>query len=513
MIQKVRDKYLQNKIQIVVLDKKGLVLESDNLLFPTDLNQPIQDLHPFFESFFTDLLKKNDFEETFYCVHLDIYDLKGSYDIYFNTGSKTENPYLIFYDFTSRYSFFQTVAQEKNESILNFRQEELKNHHLKIEKEFKNKFLANISHDLRTPISAILGFLEVLEHSQLNYNQKDILKTISLTGNHLNGLVEDLLDISKIESGEFTLKSKTFDFIDLMNQIEKIYLMKAAEKNIDLVIEIDSKLPRYLITDRVKLLQLFVNTLDNAIKFTESGEVKLIVNQNFRRADNLGLSIQVEDTGMGFSSKDKHQAFESFTKLHNKEIPGLGLGLSIVQEITNLMNGQIKLKSVLKVGTKIEISLPIKIDLEISAKNKKVEIKEFLVTDFRKKQNVLVVDNHETNQLLLMKLLANHGSFYVDISDNGKHALEMIETNEYDLILMDIDMPIMNGIEASIKIRQHSSKSIAKLPIIALSANPTADEKKICKEIGIKEYLPRPFTREDLFLAIYKVLKVKKTFN
>jgi two-component system, sensor histidine kinase len=513
MIQTVRDKYLQNKIQTVVLNKKGLVLESDNLLFQTDLNQPIQDLHPFFESFFTDLLKKNDFEDTFYCVHLDIYDIKGSYDIYFNSGSKTENPYLIFYDFTSRYNFFQTVAQEKNESVLNFRQEELKNHQLKIEKDFKNKFLANISHDLRTPIAAILGFLEVLEHSQLNYNQKDILKTISLTGKHLNGLVEDLLDISKIESGEFSLKNKTFDFIDLINQIEKIYLMKAAAKNIDLVIEIDSKLPRYIIADRVKLFQLFVNTLDNAIKFTESGEVKLVVNQNFRRADNLGLSIQVADTGMGFSSRNKELAFESFTRLHTKDIPGLGLGLSIVQEIVSLMNGQTKLKSVLKKGTTVEITLPVKIDLEISAKNKRVEIKEFLVTDFKKKQNVLVVDNNETNQLLLMKLLANHGGFYIDISDNGKHAIDMVENNDYDLILMDMDMPIMNGIEASIKIKQHDKKEIAKLPIIAMSANPTADEKKICKEIGIKDYLPRPFTREELFLTIYKVLKVKKTFN
>lgn len=510
MIQKVRDRYLQNKIQTVILNKKGIIIESDNLLFPTILNASINDLHPFFESFFTDLLKKSDFEDTFYCIHLDINGVKGSYDVYFNSGSKTENPYLIFYDFTQRYTFFQTVAQEKNESVLNFRQEELKNHQLKIEKDFKNKFLANISHDLRTPISAILGFLEVLELSQMNYNQKDILKTISLTGNHLNGLVEDLLDISKIESGEFKLKIKTFDFIDLMNQIERIYLMKAAAKNIDLVLEIDSKLPRYLIGDRVKLLQLFVNTLDNAIKFTESGEVKLTVNQNFRRADNLGLSIKVEDTGMGFSSKEKNQAFESFTKLHNKEIPGLGLGLSIVQEITTLMKGQIKLKSVLKEGTKIEINLPLKIDLEISGKNRKIEPKEFLVTDFKKKQNILVVDNHETNQLLLMKLLANHGGFYVDISDNGKHAIEMIENNDYDLVLMDMDMPVMNGIEASIKIKQHQTKKIAKLPIIALSANPTADEKKMCKEIGIKDYLPRPFTREDLFLAIYKVLKLKK---
>ncbi len=513
MIQKVRDIYLKDKIQTIILNKKGFVIESDNLLFPTDLNEPIENLHPFFETLFTDLLKKPNQEEIFYCIHLDIYDKKGSYDIYFNSGSKTENPYLIFYDFTTRYRFFQTVAQEKNESVLNFRQEELKNHQLKIEKDFKNKFLANISHDLRTPIAAILGFLEVLEHSQLNYNQKDILKTISLTGKHLNGLVEDLLDISKIESGEFLLKNKTFDFIDLINQVEKIYLMKAAAKNIDLVIEIDSKLPRYLIADRVKLLQLFVNTLDNAIKFTESGEVKLIINQNFRRADNLGLMIQVSDTGMGFSSKTKEQAFESFTKLHNKEIPGLGLGLSIVQEIVTLMNGSVKLKSVLKKGTTIEISLPLKIDLEISSKNKKVEIKEFIVTDFKKKQNILVVDNNETNQLLLMKLLANHGSFYVDISVNGKNAIEMIENNEYDLVLMDMDMPIMNGIEASIKIKQHLKKSITKLPIIALSANPTAEEKKICKEIGIKEYLPRPFTREDLFLAIYKVLKIKKTFN
>jgi two-component system, sensor histidine kinase len=513
MIQKIKENYLKDKIQTIILDKNGMLLDSDNYLFPTILNSKIQDFHPFFELILDDLLRKSNVEEFFYCVHFETENGYKIYDIYFQSGNDKQNPYLIFYDFTLRYQFFQTVAQEKNESVLNFRQEELKNHQLKIEKQFKNKFLANISHDLRTPISAILGFLEVLDRSQLSINQKDILKTISLTSNHLNGLIDDMLDISKIESGEFQLKNKSFDFYELINQIEKIYLTKTAIKNIDLSIEIDKKIPRFLISDRVKLMQLFINTLDNAVKFTESGTIQLIVNQNYRRADNLGLSVQVIDTGIGFSSRNKDQVFESFKRLHKKDIPGLGLGLSIVQEIVTLMNGQIKLKSVLKKGTNIEINIPIKIDFELSSKNKKIEIKEFLDSDFDQKINVLIVDNNETNQLLLMKLLLGHGGFFIDLSDNGKHAIEMVEKNNYDLVLMDIEMPIMDGIQAGIKIKQHRTKSISRLPIIGLSANPTSEEKKMCKEIGMKDYLPRPFSREELFLSIYKVLKIKKVFE
>ena len=483
MIQEIRNKYLQDKIQTLILDKKGNIILSDNLLFNIELNSKLEDIHPFFETVFGDLLKKNNFEQTYYCIHLDINDVYGSYDVYLNTGSAKENPYLIFYDFTARYDFFQTVAQEKNESVLKFRSEALKNEQLKIEREFKNKFSANISHDLRTPIASILGFLEILDQSQLNFNQKDILKTISLTGTHLNGLVEDLLDIAKIESGDFKLKPKSFNFREFETQIEKIYLYKAAAKNLDLSLEIDPKIPTFVIGDRVRLMQIVVNAMDNALKFTEKGEIKLVIKENFRRADNLGLFIQVTDTGIGFSSRNKAQAFESFTRLHDKDINGLGLGLSIVQQIVTLMNGTIKLKSVLKKGTTIEINVPVKIDLEISAKNKKVEIKEFLNTDFTKKFNILVVDNNETNQLLLMKILANHGGFFVDISDNGKHALELIENNPYDLILMDVDMPIMDGMTASVAIKSHSNKFINKIPIVVLSANPTAEiGRASCRE-------------------------------
>ena len=147
------------------------------------------------------------------------------------------------------------------------------------------------------------------------------------------------------------------------------------------------------------------------------------------------------------------------------------------------------------------------------AKKKKIEHLEFGVIDFNKKYNVLIVDNNEINQLLLMKILINHGGFFIDIAENGKHALEQIKNNEYDLILMDIDMPVMDGIQASILIKSHEDKNISRIPIIALSANPTDHEKKNCKEVGIKEYLPRPHTREELFTAIYKALKIKKALK
>ena len=509
MIQEIREKYLLNKTQIIELDKNGFVKLSDNFLFPVAIKTSVTEIHPFFETIIA-LLKKENVETMFNCIHLDIDQTVGSYDIMLHSGNKKQNPFLIIYDFTQHYNSFQSIAQERNESILNFHLEEIKNGQLLLEKQFKNKFLANISHDLRTPISAILGFLELLENSSLNFNQKDILKTVLLKGFHLKGLVDDLLDISKIEKGIFEIKCKTFNFEDFSNQIEKIYLVKAAEKNLDLIIEIDDRIPKYVIGDRVRIFQMIGNMLDNAVKFTERGEIKLVIKENFRRADNLGLHILVSDTGIGFSSRNRNLAFETFTKLHNQEIEGLGLGLSIVQKVVNMMKGTIKIKSVLKKGTTIEVNIPVKIDLEISAKKKKIEVREFIFQDFNKKFNVLIVDNNEINQLLLMKILVNHGGFYVDIAENGKHAQELIANNQYDLVLMDIDMPVMNGIEASMMIKNSENKLISRIPIIALSANPTDEERKICKQVGIKEYVARPHTRDELFLCIYKSLKIKK---
>ncbi len=509
MINNIRNKFLINNTQTIILDENGVVMDTDNLLFPIAVDSKIQDFHPFFEVGFDDILKKPNNIQTFYCVHIETEKKVGAYDIYFNSGHDKNPAFLLFMDFTERYSFFQTIAQEKNVTVLSFREEALKNEILKIEKAFKDKFLANVSHDLRTPIASMLGFLEIFQQTPLSKQQQDLLKTVNSTGIHLNGLVEDLIDISKIESGHFSFKNKSFDFYDFVNQIEKTYNIKTAVKNINFTIDLDPKIAKFLISDRIRFFQMLGNIIDNAIKFTEKGSISIVFKEYFRRADNLGLQIIVTDTGIGFSNKNKLKAFESFTKLHKSDYGGMGLGLSIVHEIVTKMDGTIKIKSVAKQGTTVEINLPMKIDMEISMRSKRIVIKQFLATDFKKKYKILVVDDNETNQLLLLKILSDHGGFFIDITDTASQALEVIETEGYDLILMDMSMPGMDGLEAIEKIKTNANPKIAKTPVIALSANPTPLEKKLSKEIGIKDYIARPHTREELFLALYKTLKIK----
>jgi two-component system, sensor histidine kinase len=508
MIKSIRENYLLKKTQVIVLDKKGIINQSDDVLFFVENGDLITALHPFFETIIL-LLAEDSTEHNFNCIHLEIGAVKGIYDIVFNTGNKNENPFLIFFDFTEHYNSFQGIAQEKNETVFNFYDEVSKNKQLKIEKEFKNQFLANISHDLRTPVAASLNFLELLDSSNFNSNQKGILKNILLTGVHIKDLVDDLLEISRIETGEFSLNEKSFLFDDLVDQIERIYLLKTAQKNINFEIESDKKIPKYLIGDRVRILQIIVNLLDNSVKFTNQGSIKIKISENFRRADNLGLKIEVQDSGIGFSSRNKSKVFERFVKLEDENNDGLGLGLSIVVKIATLLKGAVKLKSIQKTGTIVEVTIPIKIDMELSLKKSKLIKKEFEPIALKKEYAILIVEDNEVNQLLLLKSLQNHEGFYVDIVENGEQAQEFIKTNEYDLILMDIEMPIMGGILSSKMIRNNQNPKIAKLPIIAMSANPTKAVIIKSKEAGINEFLARPFTKAELFTAIYKVLKIK----
>jgi two-component system, sensor histidine kinase len=508
MIKNIRENYLLKKTQIIVLDKKGIVNESDDLLFFVENSTFITTVHPFFETLIL-LLTENSTEHNFNCIHLEIGIIKGIYDVVFNTGNNNENPFLIFFDFTEHYNSFQSIAQEKNETVFNFYEEVLKNKQLKIEKEFKNQFLANISHDLRTPVSASLNFLELLDSTNFNSEQKGILKTILQTNIHINGLVDDLLEISKIETGEFKRNEKSFLFEDLADQIERIYLLKTAQKNIDFEIESDKNIPKYLIGDRVRILQIIVNLLDNSVKFTNQGSVKIKISENYSRANNLGLKIEVQDTGIGFSSRNKSKAFESFVKLQDENNDGLGLGLSIVVKIATLLEGTVKLKSILKKGTIVEVTIPIKIDMELSMQKSKLKKNPFIPIELKKEYSILVVEDNEVNQLLLMKILQNHEGFYVDITENGLQAQDFLMTNKYDLVLMDIEMPTMGGVLAIEMIRKNENPNVAKVPIIAMSANPTKEVIAKTKESRVNDFLSRPFTKAELFTAIYKALKIK----
>ncbi|WP_298136957.1 HAMP domain-containing sensor histidine kinase [Flavobacterium sp.] len=361
MFEKIRNKYLYNKTQVVVLNKQGTVIKSDDLLFNVPKKTSISNFHPFFETIISLIdLEYNEF--TFSCIHIDVNNIKKTVDVIFNSGSSNENPFLILIDFTEHYNNFQSIAQEKNESVLSFHLSELKNQQLESEKNFKNKFLANVSHDLKTPIWGLKFFLNFLEKTNLTDDQLDYVKTLKDTTTHIHHLVQDLLDLSKIESGQMNIVKEKFSLSEGLTNLLSIIKPKVEEKNIEFNVNIQDKITDQLIGDKIRLNQILINLLDNSIKFTKKGTITFEISVESFGETFIALKFIVKDTGTGFSSSQKSDVFQSFKKLHNsRKIEGLGLGLSIVSNLVELMNGKIDYQTEIRKGTTFEVILPFEI--------------------------------------------------------------------------------------------------------------------------------------------------------
>jgi signal transduction histidine kinase/CheY-like chemotaxis protein len=505
MLEKIRNKYLYKKTQIIELNREGIVIASDDLIYPIKINSSIAEFHPFFETILS-LIDQNNQDFTFSCIHLDVNSEKKTIDVIFNSGSDENNPIVVLFDFTEHYNNFQNIAQEKNESILSFHLAELKNQQLESEKSFKNKFLANVSHDLRTPISASLWFVGMLEKSGITVSQMEMIALLKETTNHIKELVDDILDLSKIEMGEVKIHNTSFNFIEMIHHIEKIISPKAKARSLDFKVIKDENLPKFVLGDKTRIVQIIINLLDNAIKFTKKGSVQLSVSLKNSANDTATIYIKVVDTGSGIKANDKNEVFHSFKKLHNsKKIEGSGLGLSIVANLLELMGGTIDYETEINVGTTFNIDLPLQINNVLNS-----ELKPFEYVKISNELDVLIVEDDEINQLLLMKLLLNHGGFNINVANNGLQALEKVERNHYDLIFMDKEMPQMSGIKTTSIIRSNPNDKINSIPIIGVSGHSVKNVKGICDALGFNGYVVKPYTKEEVFEIIYSVLKLKK---
>ena len=504
MIQKTIDRYLNNKVQIIQFNSDGKIIASNDKLFPVNKEETIYAIHPFFD-FFQEIITEKKRREVFKMILLEINKKNLVVDILVYSGSIKTKPYMLIFDKSSFYKEIQQITQEKNELFISNFNENQKNLELNNEKKFKNKFLASISHDLKTPITGVLGLLELFKKENLAYEQKELLNTISSTMVHMNRLVSDIFDLSKMEYGEFTIEMVSFDLDELIKNIERVYLEKFLLKNIEFQIKKPNNIPNYLIGDYNRVVQILMNLLDNAYKYTNQGKVVLEMHLDFRRAKNIRIKFVVSDTGIGFEKEDNNP-FESFKKLHDEDIEGSGLGLSIVLRLIELMKGTFLFNSKVNEGSTFEITLPFEVDVN-SQKTNFLKSK-FSKVNIKNKYNILIVDDNEINQLVLMKLLVNHGGFYMDIANNGERAIEMIEKENYDLIFMDLHMPKMNGFEAIEIIRENTENN--KTNIIALSAYDIAKDKELAQKLKVDDYIVKPFSSEELFTSIYKVLKIKK---
>jgi PAS domain S-box-containing protein len=361
----------------------------------------------------------------------------------------------------------------------------------------KSTFLSNMSHELRTPLNAILGFAQILQRDQsLNSDQRENIKIINRSGEHLLELINDILDMSKIDAGMIELKETKFDLFALLNTVEEMFELKAKTQGIKLIFDCANNIPQYIETDQKKLRQILINFLSNAVKFTEEGGVALRVKlvEDYR----LQLYFEIEDTGVGIAPEDIDNIFEPFvqTTSGHKIQEGTGLGLPISKKFLELMGGEVGVESEFGVGTKIKFKIPIKL-AEAELINQEVTKQRIIgLAPDQPQYRILIVEDRVTNRKLLIKLLQSIG-FLVKEATNGQDAIAIWENWSPHLILMDLRMPIMDGYEATKIIKSHL-KGQATV-IIALTASAFGEEKNIILSVGCDDFLGKPF-RENILL-------------
>ncbi len=370
----------------------------------------------------------------------------------------------------------------------------------------KSTFLSNMSHEIRTPLNVILGLSEIIKKGASDENtvlHKNI-EGIDFSAQNLLSIVNDILDFSKIEAGKLTIQSIDFNLRKVVENLSDGFEIKAREKGLTLISEMDRNIPDILIGDQYRLNQILTNLIGNAIKFTKDGQVNIEVKMISEYKDDIKIRFLIKDTGIGISKENLSKIFDSFFQVENREeteMTGTGLGLAISKELIKLQDGEFSATSEIGEGSEFEFTLPFK---RSKLKGLNDSIKTFVRQDKKLEGlKVLVAEDNKMNQFYIRQLL-NNLNVSVDIAENGQEAVAIFnqDKSNYDLVLMDMHMPVMNGIEAITKIRKSNKDLIKKVPIVACSADVFPEARKSAIKAGIDFYLTKPLSED----AIKEVL-------
>lgn len=371
----------------------------------------------------------------------------------------------------------------------------------------KDIFLTNMSHEIRTPLNAIMGLAKLLGKDNLSVKQKNYLNGIESASSSLHAIINDLLDFSKIEAGKIVLEHISFSLEVIANQVVNILSHKAEEKGLNISYAIDPKIAPVLVGDPYRVNQVFMNMLSNSIKFTEKGYVNLRASLLDEAEDRQMIQVIVEDSGVGIKKEYLDKLFDKFTQEDEtvvRKFGGTGLGMSITKQLMELMGGSISVASEKNKGTVITLIFPFRVGVSRVIEKKKTIKNDTHSLDGSR---ILLVEDNNLNRLLAFTILTDYGAF-VSEAENGQEAVDLMRTHEFDIVLMDIQMPVMDGIRATEIIRNEIS---ATIPIIALTANVIKGKEQHFTDSGMNDYILKPYTEINLVNPIAKWLLKKNT--
>lgn len=364
----------------------------------------------------------------------------------------------------------------------------------------KDQFLANMSHEIRTPMNAVLGFTHLLKAQPLNDKSKEYVGVIENAGQSLLEIINDILDISKIESGMMRIEATAFSLRSVLHGVNTMFKPKAEEKQLQLSVTIDEEVPDILYGDVMRLTQVLINLTSNAVKFTNEGEVRIHVTKVWSEEKAVRILFTVSDTGIGIDASKLHSIFDRFNQAEastTRKFGGTGLGLTIVKQLIELQNGFISVESKAGEGATFKVELPYTLGESLSEEGN-TYFSENDQLPLHPDVRLLVAEDNKMNQNLLRHLLSSWQLQY-KIVNNGKEVLQALDKQHYDLVLMDIQMPEMDGYSAVQAIRNELHSTI---PVIAMTAHAMAGEREKCLQMGMNEYISKPIIEEELYKMI-----------
>ncbi len=382
----------------------------------------------------------------------------------------------------------------------------------------KSAFVSNMSHEIRTPMNAIVGLTEVLLRREWEGDVKKYLLNIRSSGNALLKLINDLLDFSKIEAGKFEIAQDTYDIVQMLRDIQVIGLTRIGERGIRLVMDIDGQIPRLLYGDGLRIRQVIINIMNNAIKFTEKGSVTLQVKQEKREGDRIKLYVSVADTGQGIRREDLGRLFDAFTQVDikkNQGKEGTGLGLAICRQLVELMGGELSVRSEYTKGSEFYFTLwqgaesGDEIGSFEQAKDQPDTEEENVFTFTAPEAVILIADDNEINREVAKALMEPFG-MQMDAASNGKEAYELVCKKHYDLVFMDHFMPVMDGVEAVRKIRARKEAYFQNLPVIALTADAVQGVREELLAAGMDDFVSKPIEMKETARVLLRFLGEEK---